>query len=251
MRLLTWNILHGGGPRRVPETVLTLLEHDADVIALSEYRASMGGQIRAVLAQHGWNHQLCTNPPARTNGLLLASRAPIERITTPPPPSPQRFLAAKTAGLNVLVVHIPEERRSTRKPAAWRHLLGEARALRNADAVVIGDYNTGRHRLDEAGSTFTCTALLGELATMGFIDAWRSLNPVAQEFTWFSHKGGGFRIDHAYLSPSLAKKLVDARYSHVEREARLSDHSVLMVELSGEAPRAPTSGGSGLWSLDL
>lgn len=251
MRLLTWNILHGGGPRRVPEIVLTLLEHDADVIALSEYRASMGGQIRAILAQHGWAHQLCTDPPPRTNGLLLASRFPIERIQTSPPPSPQRFLAAQTGGLDVVVVHIPEERHSTRKPAAWRHLLGQARALRDRDTVVIGDYNTGRHRLDEAGSTFTCTALLGKLATMGYVDAWRSLNPVAQEFTWFSHEGGGFRIDHAYLSPSLAGRLLGARYSHVERKARLSDHSVLTVELSGDVQHAPTSGGGGLWSLDL
>jgi len=248
VRLLTWNILHGGG-QRIPEIVLALLEHDADAIALSEYRPSRGGSIRGVLAHHGYTHQLCTDPPARTNGLLVASRLPLDPIPHPEPPHgmTHRFLAGRlgppVSPTNLLFVHIPEVRRSSKKPAAWRYLLDRARELRDAPAVVLGDLNTGRHRLDEEGRTFTCTALLGQLETMGYADAWRLLHPEIKEFTWFSHEGGGFRIDHAHISRPLIPRLRAARYSHAEREGKLSDHSTLIVDL-GE-PTLSTSGGEG------
>ena len=248
MRLLTWNILHGGG-QRVPEIVLALLDHDADVVALSEYRPSRGGSIRGVLAHHGYAHQLCTDPPARTNGLLLASRLPLGLIPHPEPPKglTHRFIAGRLgppdSPTNLLIVHIPEVRRSTKKPAAWRFLLDRARELRDHPTVVLGDLNTGRHRLDEQGQTFTCTALLGQLETMGYVDAWRLLHPENKEFTWFSHEGGGFRIDHAHVSEPLLPRLLAARYSHTEREGGLSDHSALAVDLI--EPVIPTSGGGG------
>ena len=60
----------------------------------------------------------------------------------------------------------------------------------------------------------------------------RHLHPHDREFTWYSHAGSGFRIDHAYLSPALLARLAAARYSHAERELRVSDHSVLVVDLA-------------------
>jgi len=41
------------------------------------------------------------------------------------------------------------------------------------------------------------------------------------------NKGNGFRIDHAFFSSAPAKRAGVVRYSHAEREAGLSDHSVL------------------------
>jgi hypothetical protein len=43
MRLLTWNLRHGGGARRMPWITLSLLEHKADVVVLTEFRRHVGG----------------------------------------------------------------------------------------------------------------------------------------------------------------------------------------------------------------
>jgi len=40
--LMAWNILHGGGRRRIPEIVLTLLDGAGDVIVINEYRSHVG-----------------------------------------------------------------------------------------------------------------------------------------------------------------------------------------------------------------
>jgi exonuclease III len=44
--------------------------------------------------------------------------------------------------------------------------------------------------------------------------------------------GKGFRLDYAFLSPALGDKLKAVRYSSLERENKLSDHSMLIVEIS-------------------
>ena len=45
----------------------------------------------------------------------------------------------------------------------------------------------------------------------------------------------GFRLDHAFLSPSLAPRLLGARYDHTTREGGASDHSALVVDLRAAA----------------
>ena len=99
-------------------------------------------------------------------------------------------------------------------------------------SLIIGDFNTGLPFEDEKGNTFACTDEFRRLLAAGWIDAWRSRNLEAREFTWYSTQAkNGFRIDHALASPSLNARITSIRYSHAEREARTSDHSALVVNL--------------------
>jgi len=44
-------------------------------------------------------------------------------------------------------------------------------------------------------------------------------------------RGNGFRLDHAFATPSLLPRVPGCRYSHREREAGISDHSIVVVEI--------------------
>jgi exodeoxyribonuclease-3 len=75
------------------------------------------------------------------------------------------------------------------------------------------------------------------MSQFGWTDLWRRFNGNAKEYTWYSkRKGGvprnGFRIDHAFASPAMLPRVVNCRYSHEEREAGVSDHSVLVLEIA-------------------
>jgi exodeoxyribonuclease III len=53
MRLVTWNLQHGGG-RRIDQIAVALLPYDADVLVLSEYRNNVSGDdLRARLKEDG------------------------------------------------------------------------------------------------------------------------------------------------------------------------------------------------------
>lgn len=233
--IFTWNILHGGG-RRIPEILLRLLEHAPDVIVLTEYRVARGGAIRGVLADHGWTHQFCTDPPENRNGLLIACRQPLTPQPEPPPP---KELTGKWAmveipglGFSLAAAHIPEVREGTTKTRAWTFVEGVARAKVGEAFAIVGDLNTGRSLQDEEAPMLTCSAFMGRLWTIGYRDAWRELHPDAREYSWYSHLGHGFRLDHVLLSPALASRLETAKYGHAERKDGLSDHASLTVRLT-------------------
>jgi len=244
VRLLTWNLLHGGSARRMPEIALSILEHAPDIAVLTEFRASIGGQIAGVLADHGLTHQVRSSAPTDRNGILIASRyrlePPEQHALDPLCPLPAKWAETLVPdlGLRLAGVHIPDDSRPTERAAYWQFLVEYARLHGSTPCVVVGDFNSGRHRIDEAGATFASTALLGAFCTLGFTDAYRALHPRGRDHSWVSHEGGGFRLDHAYVSQPLKNQLVGARYSHSERADGVSDHAALVVELSTVPPGA-------------
>ena len=235
MVFLSWNILHGGGPERIPEIALFLVRHAPDVVVLSEFRAARGGQIRGVLADHGLIHQAASHGPDRANGVLIAAREPIRPTGVQGRPD-GRFLDAyrPESDLHITGVHVPDDSDPGGKAFHWQRLVGLGHERLGQHAVIIGDLNTGRRGQDAASGCFACEALMGTLASLGWVDAWRHLNPGVREATWVAPWGEGRRIDAAWLSPSLAERLESATHLHEAREKRVSDHSALLVRLSPE-----------------
>ncbi|MBX3389573.1 MAG: endonuclease/exonuclease/phosphatase family protein [Phycisphaeraceae bacterium] len=247
IRIIHWNILHGGGSRRMPEIILNLLAQKPDLILLSEYRTTVGGQIRGVLADHGLEHQRSSLPAAHKNGLMWASRFPLE---VPPSPAPAthglgtRWLEVIVEGhdLHLTGLHIPDDSRPAARAVCWRAIVNHARIQKDKSHIFLGDFNTGRHGLDEEGRTFTCTSQLGAVCTLGYADAFRVFSPRAREWTWKAPLGsrarpastalsGGFRLDSALVSPPLVSRLARADYIHSVRKTGISDHSAMVVEL--------------------
>jgi exonuclease III len=118
----------------------------------------------------------------------------------------------------------------------WNAVLGAAETRLQEPFLFVGDWNTGAHRLDERGKTFLCAEHFTALSTLGWTDLWRHRNPDTTEWTWYSKfkggaRGNGFRLDHAFATPPLATRVQECRYSHLEREAGVSDHSIVIVEV--------------------
>lgn len=250
MRLLHWNILHGGGSRRMPEIGLSLVGWNADIVLLSEYRITIGGQLRGILADCGLIHQLSSEPAKGKNGLLLASRQAIRRIEGPALAHGlgNRWLDIEMldTGLCLTGVHIPDDSRPTARASCWLEMVRLARIRAGISHIFFGDFNTGRHYEDEPGATFTCTRHLGTVCSLGYVDAFRRLHPTARDATWKPSTGmhikpvktgssEGFRLDSALLSPPVARRLTGARYAHCVREMGISDHSAMIIELDNPA----------------
>ncbi len=245
MKLLTWNIMHGGGATRLPNIGLALLEWAPDLIAITEFRTIRGGSLRAVLADHGWRHQAQSPGDRGANTVFIASRRPIEGVnghTRLRDDLRRRLLTVTLAGGTVVTAaHVPDAQRSDRagmvaRTGVWREIVATARSHRDGAHIVLGDLNTGRHRLDEAGATFSCTAMLGRLASLGYVDAWRAVHGMgARQGSWRSHAGADFRLDHALVSARLAGTIRGAAYAQNALKNRLSDHAPLLVDLEAAA----------------
>ncbi len=241
MRLIAWNILHGGGPKRTPEIAVRLSELRPDVTVLTEFRRTTGGQIAGVLFDRGLTHQRSTDPGPGRNGVLIASRTPLE--TAEPGPD-ERFkhrwldVHLPELGAWLTAVHAPDTRRSDacgveRQALYWQALVRLAGSRKDARMLIAGDLNTGRHRLDESGASFTGGWFLGRLWTLGFRDSYRIIEPSKRGATWTSRTGSGFRIDAVWVSAALRESVIDVRHGTDAREAGASDHAPVIADFGG------------------
>lgn len=242
MKLATWNLRHGGRKGKGRETAASLVSLDADVLVLTEYRPASGRQrIEDELRLAGWIHQASTSPPPATNGLLVASREPLEVIAAAPPGAiPERWIEIVVPSMRIRIfgVHVPgqNDRGLEAKKTFWDAILSWAGSAADDDAVVIGDFNTGLS-VDCEGAPFKCGDKMQALVDLGWTDAWRTLHgPDAREYTWWGRttKRGtrnGFRLDYAFLSPHARPRLRSALHDHSGRLAKLTDHAALVVDL--------------------
>lgn len=233
--LMTWNILHGGGPLRVPAIALTLLEICPDVVLLTEFRAARGGQLAGVLHDHGWVYQQQTTHEHAGNGLLLAAKTPVERTDAPASPKgvAPKWLEVYLPELKLTLagVHIPHRGSGTSRTLLWKHAVDRARAHKDGRFMLFGDMNTGRNRADGPAGAFDCTARLGELSSMRYTDAWRHFHPESCEGTWAGHGCAQHRIDHAHLSEAVFPEVLGAWHETGPMTLGLSDHAALLVRL--------------------
>jgi exodeoxyribonuclease III len=229
MRLLAWNIRQGGGSR-LPRIADALARHEADILVLSEYcGGEAAGRLRAALALLGYRYATAATPPPGRSGVLVAAGCAFrdDGAVGVGLPEPYRMVSAEFPDFRLVGVYMPN---LIAKLPYWETLiaiLGET----DGHALAVGDFNTCRPYLDEAGAIDRTAQYMDRIAEIGFCDLWRRRNPELREYSWFSTRGNGFRIDHAFLSDALVARTGTIRYSHEERLAGISDHSPLILEL--------------------
>jgi exonuclease III len=230
LRLLAWNIRQGGGAR-LAAIAEAVARHDADVVVVSEYRGGDSAtRLLAALRGIGYRYATETAPPPGRNGVLIASRLPFREHGELAAGllEPYRIVGVELAGLILFGVYMPN---LLAKVPYWEALIARLAVEAQAAALAIGDFNTCRAYVDEAGAIDATAHFLDKVEAIGFCDLWRRRYPGGREFSWYSTRGNGFRIDHAFLSPGVAGRAGAIRYSHDERLAGLSDHSPLILDL--------------------
>ena len=250
MRFVSWNIMAGGGPR-CGTIVETLRRYDPDVITLQETVASRAADLCHVLRDAGYRFGLTAPRTAGDRGLCLLSRTPLRRVDRSPAPHagiyPRGWLEADLVSYGVRLASVYGPAEGPRIAAYWD---AAARWLRRRVArpfLMLGDFNAGASLVDGEAYRFKAGRAFAELVRIGLVDCWRRRHGDRREHTWFSHPGPartgrGFRIDHAFASPTLAERLTECRYDHEVRERGWSDHSLLVVDLALERTATVASG---------
>jgi exonuclease III len=241
-----------GGGSRIDGISAALAESGTDICVLSEYTKASSERLIHSLAARGFVHQLHTEPAEFWGGVLVASRGPIERGDVDNCPSPDRWLhvVVKNAAIEIGAAYIPNSERSRdEKSAYWNWLLEVGSKLLHRAALIGGDFNTGLPNVDENGATLVCANAMQQMLMSGWTDLWRRANPQVRESSWWSSSGNGFRLDHAFASPTVVPKFRAAEYLtkvndrcvvHPRRigddcgAKPLSDHSMLRIDLALE-----------------
>lgn len=230
LSILSWNIRQGGGSR-TGGILDALGGEDPSIVVLSEFRNNDKGlRIRTVLLKRGYKFQVASAASQDTNTVLIASKFPCGAGLFPESDSnfPDAVVRADLEAFYLYGLYLPHKK----KHRLFEFLLDEELAD-DEPAIIIGDWNTGKNGVDQVGNSFWYTEHLETMEQLGYFDAFREINGGVREYSWFSHRGNGYRYDHAYMHASLRPILKECYFLHTWRENGLSDHSPMMVTLGG------------------
>jgi len=255
LRIASYNI--NGINSRLGILTRWLEEFQPDVVGLQELKctdeAFPHGAIEALGYKAIWHGQ------RSWNGVALLSRVgePVEtRRALPNDPNldQSRYIEAAVCGILVGNMYAPN---GNPKPGpkfdyklAWLDRLKDhARDLLDSKvpAILVGDYNViptdqdvykPERWLKDALFAPEAREKYRELVAQGWTDALRKLHPGERIYTFWHYwrnsfqRDAGIRIDHALLSPALAKKLIAAGVDRIPRGwEKTSDHAPVWVEL--------------------
>lgn len=255
IRIATWNV----------NSVKARLEHlldwlgavGPDVVLLQEIKVTE--DLFPAMEIKGLGYDCAVAGQKTYNGVAVLSRTPIEVIETRLPGDPgdeqARYLEARTAGVRVGAIYLPNGNPvDTEKFAyklAWmeRLRLRVVELLKTEDAFVLGgDYNVApgdddvhdpRAWAGDALCRPETRAAWRRIVNLGLTDAFRAVNPEAGRYSWWDYRGGawsrdeGLRIDHLLLSPQAADRLEGAGIDRSPRaKEKASDHTPVWCELA-------------------
>lgn len=223
------NIQHGGG-KCLSALINYLCLLKAEMIVLTEFRENKNAPIlRRAFASEGLSHFAAASISPRENSVCIFSRKAFVSRTYPVlfPNHIARVVSAHFDSLSIYGVYFPGLQA---KADVFRFFLDGSHQPTEDEQIIIGDFNTGLHKIDELGSTFHCTEEFAALSSGDFRDSWRTRNPKAKDFSWYSNKGNGFRIDHVLSNLAADSKIQRIYYDHTPRESGISDHSAMVVE---------------------
>lgn len=243
MRILFWNILHGGGSR-AGSIFAQIQDWKPDIVALAEFRGTAPSRsIAQNLHDAGYEHQLTTTNAEEPawNALLLASRFELTKEHIRDAPETDLYwLMAKVntdPRIHIGVVHVPLDKYM---PGFWleyrKSLLNIARNWNMGPALFVGDMNSAISGIDEETeySQGYKATFMQPLESQGWRDVYRVFHPDNDAPTWISRGGRGFRLDQAFVNPELQPMTKSCAYDwgRAWNEKKLSDHAAILLDLT-------------------
>lgn len=183
------------------------------------------------MAKTGRRAYLSSGQDEKENGVAIFAPAHAEPVALAClPEDSRRIVACRFDGILLVGVYFAQNRA---KLSLFEFLL--SKPFHDTSVIVMGDFNTGLHRIDEVGATFHCANEFSRLPSAGLHDLWRHhVGEDARDYSWFSNAGNPFRIDHAFGSEAIVPRVQECRYDHSVRGS-LSDHAALLLTVQGVA----------------
>lgn len=185
------------------------------------------------------------------NGVAIISRHPIEDILLGFDGSQQeeqkRLIAATIKGIRIVNAYVPngsapDSEKFGEKMAFLEKLNSYMRERHTLEQplALVGDFNAAMDERDvysvEEMQGKVCyhpdeRKALAKLTQWGLVDQFRALEEGAGHYSWWDYRQGayqrnaGLRIDHIWITPSLAERVISCWIDREERaREQASDH---------------------------
>ena len=226
---------------------------DPDVVCIQETKAQIHQLSDEVFSPAGYHCYYEDAEKKGYSGVAIYSRPKPDRVIRgfgiEEFDNEGRYLEVRLGKLCVVSVYLPSGSSGEERQAAkFRFLddfLPHLRKLRRrrAEYILCGDWNIAHKKIDIKNwrSNQKNSGFLPEerewmeqlLTTERFVDAFRTINQEADQYTWWSNRGRawdnnvGWRLDYQIVTPALKERILR---SDIYKEDRFSDHAPLTID---------------------
>ncbi len=160
-----------------------------------------------------------------------------------------RYIQADYTELSVASLYLPSgsssDERQARKMSFMQDYMKHMQRLRRQkrEFIICADWNICHKEIDlknwrsnqkNSGFLPEERSWLDQLYDkVGFVDAFREVNPAPEQYSWWSNRGQarannvGWRLDYHVVSPGLKDKIISAEIYTTEN---FSDHAPVIIE---------------------
>ena len=229
-----------------------MLKQHPDVVCLQETKAQEHQLSPDVLKPRGYYGFFHDAEKKGYSGVAIYSKKEPERVQIglgwPDFDAEGRFLQVDFCDLSVISLYLPSGSSSPERQAAKFDFMGRfLPILKNLyhdrrDYIICGDWNIAHKPIDlknwranQKNSGFLPEErawMDAVLDSVGWVDAFRAINPEPDQYTWWSNRGRaweknvGWRIDYQIVSSRLKEAVKSAA---IYKEQRFSDHAPLTL----------------------
>ena len=259
LKIASWNINSVRARLEIVERFLN--EQKPDILCLQETQVINGSFPEGLFRRLGYNHQVLNGQPMH-HGVAIISKVPMrddDRLDWQANGEARHVGVRLDNGLRIENVYIPaggEEPDRTINPKFGQKLDFFERMIDwstrlDVPTLLVGDFNVAPLECDvwshkQLINVVSHTAVECELMdrlqkSHGWVDIGRKFYPAPERlFTWWSYRAQdwaksdrGRRLDHMWVSPSIADKAVSHQVIEGARSwARPSDHAPLITEFA-------------------
>lgn len=252
MRVVTLNVngLRSAGRKGL---MPWLEQSAADLLCLQETKAQRADLPEPLAAPEGWHTFFHDAERRGYSGVAIYARRRPDRVRYglgwPDFDAEGRYLQVDYGSLSVVSLYLPSgssgpERQEVKFDVLGRFLplLQKMRRSRRR-YILCGDFNIAHKPIDLRNwrSNQKNSGFLPEerawldrvLDEVGWVDAFRVVDPGSEQYTWWSNRGQswaknvGWRIDYQIVSPALRGKVLRA---DIYKAQRFSDHAPLIID---------------------
>lgn len=230
-----------------------LSKQNADVVCIQETKAQEHQLENETFWPQGYSSYYVDAEKKGYSGVALYARREPDKIITEMGceefDNEGRYLEAQFGKLSVISLYAPSgssnELRQASKDRFLDFFLPHLKQLKRKrrDYIICGDWNIAHREIDLKnwrGNRKNSGFLPHERAWLdtlfdevGYVDAFREINPEPDQYTWWSNRGQawarnvGWRIDYQIVSPRLKGKALSTA---IYKDERFSDHAPLLMD---------------------
>ncbi|MEA5417628.1 exodeoxyribonuclease III [Spirulina sp. CCNP1310] len=258
MKIATWNVNSIRSRLSIVEAWLTA--NPVDILCLQETKVIDADFPREPFEALGYH--LAIAGQKSYNGVAIFSRQTLEDVKIGFEPvlgltefeAQKRVISGVINGIRIVNLYVPNG--SAVGSDKYEYKLAWLAALKtylsqlmteNPRLCICGDFNIALEDRDiyqpkkdnHIMASPPERAALRSVLDLGFTDAFRQFTAEGGHYSWWDYRQGGFqrdrgwRIDHIYLTPELAKQAIACTIDREPRQReKPSDHTPVIVELA-------------------